>query len=107
MLLNFDAIRFYFKYKSANFGYILLKTLCLIISVIPACALILVELVVTPVLFIEAVLVGLTNLNAGAADERLPGGPVWLVCWLVNFILIGFLIFGCLPDRKPSIFDKL
>ena len=106
MLLNFDAIKFYFKYKSINIGYILLKTLCIIISIIPSIILIIFQLVVTPILFVEAILVGLANLQAGVPDERLPGGPVYLVTWLINFVLLGFLIIGCLPDRNPSIFSK-
>ena len=106
MLLNFDALKFYFKYKSKNIGYILIKTLCLIISVIPTVILIIFQFVVTPILFVEAIAVGLTNLHAGAPDERLPGGPVYFVCWLINFVLLGLLIIGCLPDRNPNIFSE-
>ena len=106
MLLNFDAIKFYFKYKNEKIGYFFLKSLCLIISIIPTAILILFQLVVTPILFVEAILVGLANLQAGAPDERLPGGPVYLVAWLINFVLLGFLIIGCLPDRNPSIFSE-
>jgi hypothetical protein len=98
--------KFYFKYKSNRFGYILLKTILLIVSFIPIILLIILNFVFLPFLLIEAVLVGLSNARAVFPEDRIQGGLFYWLTILIGWMITLFIIIGCLPDRDPSIFQK-
>lgn len=104
---NNSLYSYYFKYKSKNFFYVLVKTILIFISIIPIILLNLLILLMFPIGIIEAVIIGIQNSNSIYPEDRNRRGVIYWLTYPIDWIIFFFFIIGCLPDKDPSIFDLI